>query len=61
MKWIGPSLLLLVVAFGITSFFARKYVEISTVFLIMAVLIGVTYTFVVEVRDARRKERENAG
>jgi hypothetical protein len=60
-KWIGPSLLLLVVAFGFTSFYAREYVPLVTVVLILSVLVGVVATLISEIREARAKERENAG
>jgi hypothetical protein len=60
-KWIGPFLLLIVVAFGFTSFYARQYVPFITVLLILSVLLGVIATIVAEVKDARKKERESIG
>jgi hypothetical protein len=52
-KWIGPILLLLVLGFGIASFFLRKLVPVMSMALIVAVFLGLICTVIYELREQK--------
>lgn len=55
-KWLGPALLVLVVGFGISSFYLHQYVAAFSVALITCVFIALIATLYVEVRDMRKRK-----